>query len=292
MMENITQPTLAEPIVKHSRLLQLPYEIKIPIWTYVCGDKLLHVHWNIRDDLVEYRICHSHDTEEAIHKRFMKRSDYTTKDLPEYIDPWLYHSTCEAQKDNLDLRFLRVCNSIHEEAKLIPCRSNTFSFQHPADFTHFYLTFAPQHRDKVRRLHLHMDMGAPVFNLRDVQSWQDAFLLCLTPAFKNITHINVSVVLGSTACWSAKLSKNDDDQHPLWMHTVLALKVLPLKTATVMIYDDVKKCDAHHSDPQDRWIHADGASWSNRQRRTVKQDTAEWIEREILVDGSVRGETT
>jgi hypothetical protein len=277
---------------KHSRLLQLPTEIKLSIWTYVCGDKLLHVHRDVDDDRIAYRICHSQDTEEAIHKRFMKRGNYTTKNLPEYIDPWLYHSTCEPQNDNLDLRFLRVCKSIYGEAKLIPYRSNTFSFQYPAVFTFFYHTFPPQHRDKVRRLHLHMEMGAKVIIHRDSQSWQDAFLLRLIPAFRNSTHINISIVLGSTACWNAKLPKDYRGWQTQWMPAVLALKALPLKTATVMIYDDVKRCDDHYSDPQNRQIHAEGASWSNRRGRTVRQDTAECIERELLAGGPVGRETT
>lgn len=277
---------------KHSRILQLPHEIKTLIWTYVCGDKLLHVHLDTRD-LVTYRICHSHDTEEAIHKRFMNRGKYTIRSLPEYIDPWMYHSTCAGEKDYLDLRFLRVCKSIYEEAKPIPYRTNTFSFAYPAAFTQFHNTFPRHHKDKVRRLHLHMQMGARESIYGDSQSWQDAILLCLIPAFGNITRINLSVVLGSTACWSAKLHKNDSDEQPRWMQAVLALRALPLKTATVMIYDDVDRCDGHrYSDPRTHWTHAEGASWSNRRRRTVKQDTAEWIESEILAGGSARGEVT
>ena len=260
---------------KHSRLLQLPLDIRLLIWTYICGDKLLHIHQDNEDDEVVYRICRSPDSEEIIHKRFTKRGNYSTKSLPEYADPWSYHRTCELFRHNLDLRFLHVCKSIYEEAKQIPYQSNIFSFPYLAMLTLFHRTFPPQHRDRVRRLHLHMDMGPKIINHQDDKSWQDTLSLRLIPAFKNITHINISVVLGSTACWRAELPKNDTDQLPRWLHAVLALQALPLETATVMIYDDVKRCDYHYSDPQNSGLHAEGLSWSHRRRRTIKQDTAE-----------------
>jgi len=277
---------------KHSRLLQLPPEIRLLIWTSVCGDKLLHIYRGDDDDRVAYLICRSQDSEEAIHKRFIKRGNYSIKNLPEYVDPWSYHTTCELHHDNLDLRLLRVCKLIYGEAKLIPYQTNTFSFKSPVALTRFYLNFPIEHRDKVRRLHLHMELATTDIYLDHRHPRQHAFLLRLIPYFRNITHINISVVLGSTACWSAKLPKNHQGQQPRWMQAVLSLKALPLKTATVMIYDDVQRCVDHDSESEDPEIHAEGAGWSNRRRRTVRQDMAEWIEREVLAGGPVGRETT
>ena len=295
-----TTTSLSQPLTKdlilqpNSRLLQLSFEIREMIWTYLCGEKTIHIINAVKKpEKFTHSLCRSSDAEEAIYKRFMNRGGeggYSVKagrvNLPEYQDPMAYHTSCGVpnEKYKLDLTFLRTCKQIHHEARLMPYSTNTFSFNEPEMLERFVKFFPQQHRAQVRRIQvyarLHWD--------GDERPWQDVISTRLAPNFQHIQHLNLAIALGFPPCWMAR---QDDRRglHQSWMRAVLTLKGLSLKTATVMISENEWNC---HGDYHSKDVHEQGKSWSHRRRREVRQDMAERIRKELLAPNGANMEST
>ena len=109
-----------------SLLLKMPQEIKDQIYVLVCGGNLLHINfsWNVRiqRDFSHFK-CESKTTEEDAQASF----DNSTS-------PWFdekcahRHGSCGLGRLTLDLRFLRTCRQIYNEAKSFCYSTNIFSF--------------------------------------------------------------------------------------------------------------------------------------------------------------------
>ena len=112
-----------------SHLLKLPQEIKDHIYVLVCGGNLLHLDFGSSVPYIQFRHmkCLSKATEEDAQASFDAS-----------VSPWFdevnvnRHEDCVfgrfSPKPTLDLRFLRTCRQIHEEAKSFCYTANTFSF--------------------------------------------------------------------------------------------------------------------------------------------------------------------
>ncbi|KAM0799970.1 hypothetical protein BDR22DRAFT_973360 [Usnea florida] len=127
-------------------LLRIPQEIKDHIYVLVCGGNLLHIRiasGNNPDIKFGHSKCLSTKTEEEAQKSF----DASTS-------PWFdevsvnRHDQCApgflgivsgpiSQSPAMDLRFLRTCRQIYDEAKSFCYTANTFSFDSWVVFGHF-----------------------------------------------------------------------------------------------------------------------------------------------------------
>ena len=127
-----------------SRLLKLPQEIKDQIYVLVCGGNLLHFEWAWeipRSDLSESNLrhvkCLSRTTEEEAQASFEASKS-----------PWFDEVNVSRHKDccsfvnalglcELDLRFLRACHQIYDEAWSFCYTDNIFSFDDWQVFAEF-----------------------------------------------------------------------------------------------------------------------------------------------------------
>ena len=122
-----------------SLLLRIPQEIKDHIYVLVCGGDLLHIElgpgWHL-----DGKFCHSKCLATKTEEEAQKSFDASTS-------PWFdeasanRHDGCTpnflgdvlgpiSQRRILDLRFLRTCRQIYDEAKSFCYTANTFSFDH------------------------------------------------------------------------------------------------------------------------------------------------------------------
>lgn len=128
-----------------SLLLKLPQEIKDRIYEFVCGGELLHFRFASKSK--------AHSQDKLCHHKCLSKT--TEEDAQANFDasesPWLHHICSKRHRDclltpteylceasggtaaqrrlvGLDLRFLRTCHQIYDEAKDVCYKTNIFSF--------------------------------------------------------------------------------------------------------------------------------------------------------------------
>lgn len=128
-----------------SLLLKLPQEIKDRIYEFVCGGELLHFRFALESEAhSQDKLCHhkclSKTTEEDAQANFDASESPWFDDLcaNRHKDclPTPIEYLCEASGDTdtyrrlvgLDLRFLRTCHQIYDEARNVCYKTNIFSF--------------------------------------------------------------------------------------------------------------------------------------------------------------------
>ena len=133
-----------------SLLLRIPQEIKDHIYVLVCGGDLLHIKFAPGLLNLDGKFCHSKCLSTRTEEEAQKSFDASTW-------PWFdeasanRHDGCTPnflgdvsgpipQRRILDLRFLRTCRQIYDEAKSFCYTANTFSFDHWNVFGHFVNT--------------------------------------------------------------------------------------------------------------------------------------------------------
>ena len=101
-------------------MLRLPREIKDQIYNYVCGGNTLHIRFTSGGPYTV--LCRSELTEQAAQAGFDSSQSRWIDDVSAY-----HHKDCHSHNNRtLDLRFLRTCHQICDEAKLVYYSSNTF----------------------------------------------------------------------------------------------------------------------------------------------------------------------
>lgn len=185
----------------------------------------------------------------------------------------------------MSLRFLGTCKAIYDEAKLIPITTNTFSVDEIENAKAFALLFPMQHREKVQRLHVLMEMHER-YNMRsfeDEERWQSIVSEYLVPTFPNIHSLNISTNVAFTPCWFQELDSTRG-LHQGWMKAILAFKTLALRKVTINIAEVPRRCRNLNDlvwTSHDR-VHQAGKTWTNRQRRAVRQDIAQRLLEKLL----------
>ena len=133
-----------------SLLLRIPQEIKDHIYLLVCGGNLLHIETASGLLTPSINFCHSKCLSTRTEEDAQMSFDASTS-------PWFdevnvnRHDKCAprffgdvsgliSQGPTLDLRFLRTCRQIHDEAKSFCYTANTFSFDDWSIFGHFVNT--------------------------------------------------------------------------------------------------------------------------------------------------------
>lgn len=124
---------------RDSHLLKLPQEIKDQIYELICGGNLLHFKFAPSVPSTKrkfrYSICTSKATEEQAQAGFESSTspwfdESYAKRHEECCSPKLFCDSSGriSRRITLDLRFLRTCRQIYEEAKSFRYNTNTFSF--------------------------------------------------------------------------------------------------------------------------------------------------------------------
>ena len=133
-----------------SLLLRIPQEIKDHIYVLVCGGNLLHIELASGLLPLSVKFCHSKCLSTKTEKDAQKSFDASTS-------PWFdevsanRHDGCAPNFSvdvsgpispgrTLDLRFLRTCRQIYDEAKSFCYTANTFSFNNWSIFGLFVNT--------------------------------------------------------------------------------------------------------------------------------------------------------
>ncbi|KAK6523401.1 hypothetical protein TWF281_001382 [Arthrobotrys megalospora] len=185
---------ISDPVEKKPcLLLEIPPEVRLEIYKQVVGKKFVHVETNWRDypgysdyksfacrnrPRIRLEECHYDQTMEAdLYKYLMYGPSDSNSDLTEYCEIEKYengtyfvtrHPNClipgKRRYRSLDLRFLRTCKKIYEEAKYIHLHYTTFSFRSPDVFDNFMISIDKLHLENIRCLHFDI---SPSFDMED-----------------------------------------------------------------------------------------------------------------------------
>lgn len=265
---------------------------------HVCGDRTIHpkrhhVLGTAPDsDTLQFHRCSSKDSEREMFDRFMNGGQISPQPgrvgFSEYAYPYTYHKGCDGKGSRgLDLTLLRTCKSIYDEAKDIPFHTNTFSLLSGRHARAFAQSFPPQHREKIRKAHIDMSPLGPHYITRynDEVEWKKVISHHLTPTFPNIQHLDISICIGLTSCWLADYQRTGQLRHG-WMRAVLALRTYQLKTVTINIGEDERRCKDIDEEEHDTIVHLQGEGLTARRRREMRQDIAVRLMEELLRSGS------
>ena len=301
---NVMNPANVDP--SDTPLLKLPLEIKREIWVYCVGGRMLHVEkylnsgaheslpglfsgttscWrpSISEDPV-YCPCILSDSETALYNEFMRRGPYSsTNPAPaeDFLLSRIHHEKCGLRQGRiLDLQLLQTCKTIYHEARYLPFETNIFSILEVVDAKAFAQSCPPQYRPHVRRLHssLSITLHDDGDYITGGEAWHRAILDSLLPTFPNVTHLNLSLTLGLTACW---LSRLDSDSPDSWMKAVQAMYGWRLSSATVYIGESIFWCN-RFGKTYDKGLHEEAMQWPAERRRAARQDVAERLVKELL----------
>ncbi|KAF3933980.1 hypothetical protein ABW19_dt0209032 [Dactylella cylindrospora] len=163
------------------RLLELPTELRLLIYSYVIGSHFAHVYADWKDsagnsgigsfahDCKPYprlKICSwgDRDVETEIYDSCMNIPADEAKAVgesrwtPSPSLPLAFferHARCleDPPKARMDLRFLRTCKSIYHDARLLPYSLTTFSFQYPENFDSFIFSAQKDQLAAIKSLH-------------------------------------------------------------------------------------------------------------------------------------------
>ena len=160
-----------------SLLLSIPQEIKDRIYVLVCGGNLLHIEIASSLPNPDINFCHSKCLS-------TKTEEDAQRSFDASMSPWVdevsanRHDECEpdfsdepiSRWPTLDLRFLRTCRQIYDEAKNFCYIANTFSFDDWVIFVEFVDTVKWKSYIRSVRLHIGCRNDGPLSsNLRMLQ---------------------------------------------------------------------------------------------------------------------------
>ncbi|KAF6221855.1 hypothetical protein HO133_001823 [Letharia lupina] len=231
-----------------SPLLRLPLEVKNLIYRSTFGDNLVHIIQNSDKGTATFKntICRASISEEEAQENFDGESTH------QWYAPANEgrHDCCRFQKGAtfldreegpkvLSLSLLRCCRQIYNEAHHIPHATNTFSCNDPETLQKFVVSLAQGSNDNhlaVRSLFLEM-----VYETTFENSWGRA-VSTGAKLLKGLQNISIDV---DWCAWhfclgprnQAELRKEGTSWSNNVISHVLALKKLPLKTATMVISD-------------------------------------------------------
>lgn len=124
-----------------SLLLKLPQEIKDHIYVLVCGGNLLHFNFAspMSQRYIDTRLSHVKCLSQATEEDAQASFDTSKSPWFDEANSYRHHGCCAfklfddisgrvPEEFRLDLRFLRTCRQIHDEAKNYCYTANTISF--------------------------------------------------------------------------------------------------------------------------------------------------------------------
>ena len=271
-------------------LLRLPLEIKNQIYKYTFGGNLIHIIQKHDKDGRTFKsyICCASISEEEAQENFDSESTH----------PWYApanegrHDSCHGfdgnielhqRPDALSLSPLRSCRQVYNEAHHIPYSANTFGCFNPKTLQSFVTSLAQGSKDNqlaVRSLFLEMDFTVE----SDMSLWKKAVATC-AKRLTALQNVSISIDWGSFyLILASRLSFPDADLEKdrlrQMISSILTLKKLPLKTATIVISDrEAEHCRDHWCNNRDFWINQE-----DKYRWTLdeKKERARYV-REVLL---------
>lgn len=251
-----------------SILLRLPQEIKDHIYVLVCGGELLHFKFapSVSKSKVQFRHakCLSKTTKEDAQASF----DASKSPWFDEVNTYSHEICCFvdvseriSRKLTLDLRFLRTCRQIYDEAKTFCYTANTFSFDDWYIFSRFLKTVSWV--SYIRSIYLRIKNGAngrgPFIEdtLQDVSS--------KLTGLRRI-HIDLEMIHMSTTRGYCQ----EVDEASELTEQLLRFAGKALKTATVII-SDARFCDYHNPETKTTQSPADDTRSQELGRWTMTQ---------------------
>lgn len=268
-----------------SLLLRLPQEIKDHIYVLICGGGLFHVELDSSVSNPNFPFCQtqclSKTTEEDAQASFdaSKSPWFDEVNANRHEDCCSPKIFCDVSGRNirrltLDLRFLRTCRQIYNEAKIFYYTANTFSFDEWHVFSRFLKTVSWV--SYIRSIHLQFLNGAN----GDGPSMEDT-LRDISSKLTGLRRIYIDLDL-VYMCRTRRYSQDFDEAREL-TEQLLCFAGTALKAAAVVI-SDARFC--HYGNPETKTTQSlrDDARSQELGRWTMaqKQEYSQFLRNAIL----------
>jgi hypothetical protein len=186
--------------------------------------ELLRLAMKVASPPVKAVTCYAAATEKEAYRQAVRgdqNTAYSPQDSPETryrccnrLDETHYigcciqrHERCYSEDNNegtADLRLLRTCRQIYEEAQYSSFEANTFSFNDPRAFWAFLLSIGPDRASHLRTLHLQLYANIPSQYRSPQSRLQYQYLTCkdweyvfnfpsLVPSLTGLRTLHVSI---------------------------------------------------------------------------------------------------
>lgn len=136
-------------------LFSLPQEGRDLIYRYVLGGQVLHItsEWPKKGSPISHGLCIADETEDSVCSKSLAEIEGE-----EDFDYLSHHIDCLEPHRGLDIRLLRVCKRVYEEARLIPYTANAFSIIRSSILEDFLQQLQPDQSQSIRALHLYVHL--------------------------------------------------------------------------------------------------------------------------------------
>ena len=235
----------------------------------------------IRRPAFRHAICVANQSEQAAYQEAVSRSVVA----PEGESPEHYVASCKdrhaacnmcgsgpmflLEKDRhaltVDLNVLGVCRQLYEEANHLLWTTNTFSFEDPQTFSKFFGSLNPAQKRNLTSIHISADIGGlgSYYNISayqrarwDSDYWGKGLKISNLKMLRGVQTLHLCINQGFQC-----LTRGYGNQSPekvielaqeADMDSILRLRALPLKHATVIVSDDAEKLK-HTGGMAHRW---------------------------------------
>lgn len=165
----------------------------------------------------------------------------------------------EERRDlSVDLNVLGVCRQLYEEANHLLWATNTFSFEDPKTFGHFFKGLNPAQKRNLTRLHITADIGESNSDYWtsahqrarwDNSYWGTALKTANLNMLRGVQALHLCINQGFDCLSLGQVNGVESAEERIRycqeadMEIILRLRALPLKHVTVMMSDDAEKLD-------------------------------------------------
>ena len=235
----------------------------------------------IRGPAFRYAICVANQSEQAAYQEAVSRSVVA----PEGESPEHYVASCKdrhaacnmcgsgpmflLEKDRhaltVDLNVLGVCRQLYEEANHLLWTTNTFSFEDPQTFGKFFGSLNPAQKRNLTSIHISADIGGlgSYYNISayqrarwDSDYWGKGLKISNLKMLRGVQTLHLCINQGfqclTRGYGTESPEKVIERAQEADMDSILRLRALPLKHATVIVSDDAERLK-HTGGMAHRW---------------------------------------
>ena len=235
----------------------------------------------IRRPAFRHAICVANQSEQAAYQEAVSRSVVA----PEGESPEHYVASCKDrhaacnmcgsgpmflfEKDRyaltVDLNVLGVCRQLYEEANHLLWATNTFSFEDPQTFSKFFGSLNPAQKRNLTSIHISADIGGlgSYYNITayqrarwDSDYWGKGLKISNLKMLRGVQTLHLCINQGFQCLTRGYGNESPENLIELAqaadLESILRLRALPLKHATVIVSDDAEKLK-HTGGMAHRW---------------------------------------
>ena len=217
-----------------SLFLQLPLELKIPIYELVCGGQVIHI--KSKRNGLAHTLCSAKPSEEEAQTMFDISNNLYNASNTKYRHRtcWALNGRLRSSGESVKFSVLSCCRQMYLESTAVLYSTNTFSFNSAIELSQFCLKTPRQSLDIIRSVHMDVEICINKHYSPGTWEWEKGFEI-ITSSLKGLKRLHVNV-----AFHHAFIQRKDPYGLPareFLLKNILQAGKLDLEAATVIICD-------------------------------------------------------